>query len=78
MADNYGVNYVEFPWNSQDIIKETLVDGQGLLITTEMITGKIGHGKAIGPSDTSTIAEMLKPVTVELHDLIDAIKYCPF
>ena len=62
-------NYVEFPWNSQDLSEETLVHGPGLLITTEMIMGKIGLGKVVGPSDTlSTIAEMLKPVAVELHD----------
>ena len=59
-------NYVEFPWNSQDLSEATLDEGPGLLITTEMITGKIGLGKAVGPSDT----EMLKPVAVELHDLV--------
>ena len=54
---------VEFPWNPEDLSKESPVEGPSEPITLEMITkaiSKMASGKAAGPSDI--VAEMLKPV----------------
>ena len=54
---------VEFPWNPEDLSKESPVEGPSEPITLEMITkaiSKMASGKAAGPS--GIVAEMLKPV----------------
>ena len=69
---------VEFPWNPEDLSKESPVEGPSEPITLEMITkaiGKIASGKAAGPS--GIVAEMLKPVgesgAIEVRHLIEDI-----
>ena len=68
----------EFPWNPEDLSKESPVEGPSEPVTLEMITkaiSKMASGKAAGPS--GIIAEMLKPVgeagAVEVRDLIEDI-----
>ena len=51
---------VEFPWNPEDLSKESPVEGPSEPITLEMITkaiSKMASGKAAGPS--GIVAEML-------------------
>ena len=69
---------VEFPWNPEDLSKESPVEGPSEPITLEMITkaiSKMASGKAAGPS--GIVAEMLKPVgesgAIEVHHLIEDI-----
>ena len=69
---------VEFPWNPEDLSKESPVEGPSEPITLEMITkaiGKMASGKAAGPS--GIVAEMLKPVgesgAIEVRHLIEDI-----
>ena len=69
---------VEFPWNPEDLSKESPVEGPSEPITLEIITkaiSKMASGKAAGPS--GIVAEMLKPVgeagAVEVRDLIEDI-----
>ena len=69
---------IEFPWNPEDLLEESPVEGPSEPITLEMITkaiSKLASGKAEGPS--GIVAEMLKPVgeagAVEVRDLIEDI-----
>ena len=69
---------VEFPWNPEDLSKESPVEGPSEPITLEMITkaiSKMASGKAAGPA--GIVAEMLKPVgesgAIEVHHLIEDI-----
>ena len=69
---------VEFPWNPEDLSKESPVEGPSEPITLEMITkaiSKMASGKAAGPS--GILAEMLKPVgesgAIEVRHLIKDI-----
>ena len=69
---------VEFPWNPEDLSKESPVEGPSEPITLEMITkviSKMASGKAAGPS--GIVAEMLKPVgesgAIEVRHLIEDI-----
>ena len=69
---------VEFPWNPEDLLEESPVEGPSEPITLEMITkaiSKMASGKAAGPS--GIVTEMLKPDgeagTVEVRDLIEDI-----
>ena len=69
---------VEFPWNPEDLSKESPVEGPSEPITLEMITkaiSKMASGKAAGPS--GIVAEMLKPVgesgAIEVRHLTDDI-----
>ena len=69
---------VEFPWNPEDLSKESPVEGPSKPITLEMITkaiSKMASVKAASPS--SIVNEMLKPVgkagAVEVRDLIEDI-----
>ena len=69
---------VEFPWNPEDLSKESPVEGPSEPITLEMITkaiSKMASGKAAGPS--GIVAEMLKPVgesgAIEVHHLVEDI-----
>ena len=70
--------FIEFPWNPEDLSKESPVAGPSKPITLEMITkaiSKMASGKAAGPS--GIVAEMLKPVgesgAVEVCHLIEDI-----
>ena len=69
---------VEFPWNPEDLSKESPVEGPSDPITLEMITkaiSKMASGKAARPS--GIVAEMLKPVgesgAIEVCHLIEDI-----
>ena len=69
---------VEFPWNPEDLSKESPVEGPSQPITLEMITkaiSRMASGKAAGPS--GIVAEMLKPVgesgAIEVRHLIEDI-----
>ena len=69
---------VVFPWNPEDLSKESPVEGPSEPITLEMITkavSKMASGKAAGPS--GIVAEMLKPVgesgAIEVRHLIEDI-----
>ena len=67
---------VKFPWNPEDLSKESPVEGPREPITLEIITkaiSKMASSKAAGPS--GIVAEMLKPIgearAVEVCDLIE-------
>ena len=69
---------VEFPWNPEDLLEESSVEGPSEPINLEMITKaitKMASGKAAGPS--GIVAEMLKPVgeagAEEVRDLVEII-----
>ena len=69
---------VEFPWNPEDLSKESPVEGPSEPITFEKTTkaiSKMASGKAAGPS--GIVPEMLKPVgysgAIEVRHLIEDI-----
>ena len=66
---------VVFPWNREDLSKESPVEGSDEPKTLEMITKAMASGKAAGPS--GIVAEMLKPVgesgAIKVHYLIEYI-----
>ena len=69
---------VKFPWNPENLSKESPVEDPSEPITLEMITkaiSKMASGKAAGPS--GIVTEMLKPVgesgAIEVRHLIEDI-----